>query len=130
MFFYNIYIQKNLLIMKLKKNYLTVRISITLWKNSKNFNDFYKLERLISKFLLLNQIISILITVYGMYFYSFLPSIICFYKYTFFYSCTFFSIISRLIFFKLYQIISFFYSLPVCTFSVSTLTPFKVHVKS
>lgn len=82
--FYKIYIQKNLLIMKLKKNYLTVRISITLWKNSKNFNNFYKLERLISKFLLLNQIISILITVYGMYFYSFLPSIICFYKYTFF----------------------------------------------
>lgn len=82
--FYKIYIQKNLLIMKLKKNYLTIRISITLWKNSKNFNDFYKLERLISKFLLLNQIISILITVYGMYFYSFLPSIICFYKYTFF----------------------------------------------
>lgn len=48
--FYKIYIQKNLLIMKLKKNYLTIRISITLWKNSKNFNDFYKLERLISKF--------------------------------------------------------------------------------
>lgn len=48
--FYKIYIQKNPLIMKLKKNYLTIRISITLWKNSKNFNDFYKLERLISKF--------------------------------------------------------------------------------
>lgn len=48
--FYKIYIQKNLLIMKLKKNYLTIRISITLWKISKNFNDFYKLERLISKF--------------------------------------------------------------------------------
>lgn len=48
--FYKIYIQKNLLIMKLKKIYLTIRISITLWKNSKNFNDFYKLERLISKF--------------------------------------------------------------------------------
>lgn len=53
--FYKIYIQKNLLIMKLKKNYLTIRISITLWKNSKNFNDFYKLERLISNFFLLNQ---------------------------------------------------------------------------
>lgn len=47
--FYKIYIQKNLLIMKLKKYYLTIRISITLWKISKNFNDFYKLERLISK---------------------------------------------------------------------------------
>lgn len=45
--FYKIYIQKNMLIMKLKKNYLTIRISITLKKFKKNFNDFYKLERLI-----------------------------------------------------------------------------------
>lgn len=84
--FYKIYIQKNLLIMKLLKILMTF-ISLNVWF-LKNF--------------LLNQIISILITVYGMYFYSFLPSIICFYKYTFFLfiwnvKCTFFSIMSRLI---------------------------------
>lgn len=42
--FYKIYIQKNMLIMKLKKNYLTIRISITLKKFKKILMTFISLN--------------------------------------------------------------------------------------